>query len=237
MTATDKLTADDVSADDLATSELCLTPPLRQALDCLNEAIHAVNCVQTTSRFLDSFSELNAQSLSVQIAVDKVAKFSRAQEETAARKVQIAQETFKALSKEDQSDLMGFYGEDILVYLEITIPPDFSHSPSKAVNDLQVLLFDVENLHRALARVRGVEANMTDIFLKLPSIQTLMRKNRDEELRLLGLRTTAEDMLCEKFLALDRGEKDLLWLWYEEPLRSIGIQRNQDAKNPYLIAR
>lgn len=210
-----------------------MAPQLSQALEDLKAAIYAVNSFQTTSRFLDSFSDLNAQSPEVQKAVERVTRYAQELDDKAAWNIQEAQATFNALSDEDQNEMLRFYGEDLLVYLEIKTPRDLLHNPTKPFNDLQISIFDVENLHRALGRVRGVEANITGVFSGLPSIQKLMQINREEELRLLKLRTAAEDLLYEQFLALSREKQDLLWIWYPERLKSSGIQRNKAEKNPY----
>ncbi|KAJ5782238.1 hypothetical protein N7457_004012 [Penicillium paradoxum] len=236
-TTIDELTVNDIATADGVVDEPCLAPQLHRALDDLETAVYSVNCFQTTSHFLHAFSQLDAQPLDIQRAVERVTQFAQAQDYQAAVDVQKAQATFGALSNQDQYDLMRYYGEDLLVYLEITIPSDLSHDPTQPFNDLQVSVFDIENLHRALARVRGVEANMADVFFRLPSIQGLMRKNREEELRLLKLRTAAENLLCEQFLALSRGEQDLLWLWYENTLRASGIQKDKNAEPPYSVTR
>ncbi|KGO43964.1 hypothetical protein PEX1_047370 [Penicillium expansum] len=186
----------------------------------------------TTSRFLDSFPKLGTQHSEIQRAVEKVARFARDQDESAAQAVQKAQTTFEALSTENQHGLMQYYGEDLSFYLEIDIPPDLSRTASP-IKEFQVLLFDIENLHRALARVRGVEANITNVFLGLPSIQRLMRESRDEELRLLELRSLAETQLCTQFFALDREQQDMLWLWYHDSMGISGIQRDDNAQHSY----
>lgn len=160
-------------------------------------------------------------------------RFARDQEESADQAVQKAQTTFEALSPEHQHSLVQYYGEDLSFYLEIAIPPDLSRTPTSPSKEFQVLLFDIENLHRALARVRGVEANITNIFSGLPSIQRLRRENRDEEIRLLELRSSAEIQLCGKFLALDREQKDMLWLWYQDSMGISAIQRDDKAQDPY----
>ncbi|KAJ5250911.1 hypothetical protein N7489_001321 [Penicillium chrysogenum] len=204
-------------------SERCLDPGLCQALDDLKTAVHSANCCLTTSRFLDSFPDLSTQHPEIQRAVEKVSRFLRDQEENAAQAVKKARTTFEALSPEHQHGLMQYYGEDLNFYLEIATPrPGF-----------QVLLFDVENLHRALARVRGVEANITNVFCRLPSIQRLRRENHDEELRLLELRSSSEIQLRVKFLALDREQQDMLWLWYQDSMGVSGIQRDDNAEYPY----
>ncbi|KGO68069.1 hypothetical protein PITC_053270 [Penicillium italicum] len=109
----------------------------------------------------------------------------------------------------------------------------WSKSAAVPVKEFQVLLFDIENLHRALARVRGVEANITNVFFGLPSIQRLMRENRDEELRLLELRSSAETRLCRQFFALDRVQQDTLWLWYQDSMGISGIQRDDNTQHPH----
>lgn len=186
----------------------------------------------TTSRFLDSFPNLSTQHSEIQRAVEKVARFSRDQDNSAAQAVQKARSAFEALSPEHQHCLMQYYGEDLGFYLEIPTPPDLSHTPT-SVKEFQVLLFDIENLHRALARVRGVEASITNVFFWLPSIQRLMRENRDEELRLLELRSLAETQLRRQFFALDRKQQDVLWLWYHDSMGISGIQRDGNAQHPY----
>ncbi|CAI7611850.1 unnamed protein product [Penicillium glandicola] len=221
--------------DELTTDEQRLAPELRRALDDLKTAIHAANCCLTTSRFLDSFPNLSFQHSDIQRAVEKVAGFARDQEENASQAVQKAQTTFEALSPEHQHGLMLYYGEDLNFYLDIAIPPDLSETPTTPFKELQVLLFDIENLHRALARVRGVEANITDIFFGLPSIQRLMRENRDEEVRLLELRSSAEILLCRRFFALNREQQDMLWLWYRDSMGISGIQRDDNAQHPYSV--
>jgi hypothetical protein len=128
---------------------------------------------------------------------------------------------------------MQYYREDLNFYLEVAIPPDLLPTPSVSLKEFQVLLFDIENLHRALARVRGVEANITNVFCRLPSIQRLRRENRDEELRLLELRSSSEIQLRLKFFALDREQQDMLWLWYQDSMGISGIQRDDNAEYPY----
>ncbi|CAG8902972.1 unnamed protein product [Penicillium egyptiacum] len=211
----------------------CLDPELRQALDDLKTAVHSANCCLTTSRFLESFPNLSSQHPEIQRAVEKVARFSQDQEDNATQAVKKARTKFEALSPEHQHGLMQYYGEDLNFYLEIAIPPDLSHSPSAPLKEFQVLLFDIENLHRALARVRGMEANITNVFYRLPSIQRLRRENRDEELRLLELRSSTEIQLRRKFFALDRQQQDMLWLWYQDSMGISGIQRDDNAEYPY----
>ncbi|KAJ5969796.1 hypothetical protein N7501_006044 [Penicillium viridicatum] len=215
------------------TDEQCLAPELRQALDDLKTVVHATNCCLTTSRFLDSFPNISTQHLEIQRAVEKVTHFARDQEESAEQAVQKAQMTFEALPSEYQHSLMQYYGEDLSFYLEIAIPPDLSHTPATPFKEFQVLLFDIENFHRALARVRGVEANITNVLSGLPSIQRLRRENRDEEIRLLELRSSAEIELCRQFLALDREQQDMLWLWYQDSMGISAIQRDGNAQDPY----
>lgn len=210
-----------------------MAPELRQALDDLKTTVHSANCCLTTHRFLDSFPNLSTQHSEVQTAVEKVARFARDQDEKAAQAVQKAQTTFEALSPEHKHGLMQYYGEDLSFYLEIAIPQDLSHTPTTSFKEFQVLLFDIENLHRALARVRGVEANITNVFFGLPSIQRLMRENREEELRLLELRSSAEIQLCRQFFTLDREEQDMLWLWYQDSMGINGIQKDDNAEYPY----
>ncbi|KAJ5457082.1 hypothetical protein N7530_012356 [Penicillium desertorum] len=214
-------------------SERRLDPELCQALDDLKTAVHSANCCLTTSRFLDSFPDLSTQHPEIQRAVEKVARFSRDQEDNAAQAVKKARTTFEALSPEHQHGLMQYYGEDLNFYLEVAIPPDLLPTPSVSLKEFQVLLFDIENLHRALARVRGVEANITNVFCRLPSIQRLRRENRDEELRLLELRSSSEIQLRVKFFALDREQQDMLWLWYQDSMGISGIQRDDNAEYPY----
>jgi hypothetical protein len=163
-----------------------------------------------------------------------VAQLAQDQEGNTNQAVQKAQRTFEALSPEHQHGLMQYYGEDLRFYLEITIPLDLSHTPTP-LKEFQVLLFDIENYHRALARVRGVEANIADIFFGLPSIQRLMRENRDEELRLLELRSSAEVQLRRQFFSLDREQQDMLWLWYQDFMGISGIQRDDNAQYPYSV--
>ncbi|CRL29573.1 unnamed protein product [Penicillium camemberti] len=213
--------------------EQCLAPELRQALDDLKTVVHATNCCLTTSRFLDSFPNISTQHSEIQRAVEKVTRFARDQEESADQAVQKAQMTFEALFPEHQHSLMQYYGEDLSFYLETAIPPDLSHPPASPLKEFQVLLFDIENLHRALARVRGVEANITNVFSGLPSIQRLRRENRDEEIRLLELRSSDEIQLCRQFLALDREQQDMLWLWYQDCMGMSAIQRDDYAQDPY----
>ncbi|OQE26924.1 hypothetical protein PENFLA_c006G00449 [Penicillium flavigenum] len=215
------------------TSERCLDSELCQALDDLKTAVHSANCCLTTSRFLDSFPDLSTQHPEIQRAVEEVARFSRDQEENAAQAVRKARTTFEALSPEHQHGLMQYYGEDLNFYVEIPIPPDLLPTLPVSLKKVQVLLFDIENLHRALARVRGVEANITNVFCRLPSIQRLRRENRDEESRLLELRSSSEIQLCVKFLALDRDQQDMLWLWYQDSMGISGIQRDDNAEYPY----
>ncbi|CAG8226559.1 unnamed protein product [Penicillium nalgiovense] len=216
-----------------STTERCLDPELCQARDDLKAAVLSANCCLTTSRFLDSFPNLSTQHPEIQRAVEKVARFSQDQEENSAQAVKITRTTFEALSPEHQHGLVQYYGEDLNFYLEIAIPPDLLRTPSIPLNEFQVLFFDIENLHRALARVRGVEANITNVFCRLPSIQRLRRENRDEELRLLELRSSSEIQLREKFLALDREQQDMLWLWYQDSMGISGIQRDDNAEYPY----
>ncbi|KAJ6184978.1 hypothetical protein N7519_006279 [Penicillium mononematosum] len=111
-------------------SERCLDPELRQALDDLKTAVHSANCCLTTSRFLDSFPDLSTQHPEIQRAVEKVARFSRDQEENAAQAAKKARTTFEALSPEHQHGLMQYYGEDINFYLEIATPRPVAHSLS-----------------------------------------------------------------------------------------------------------
>jgi hypothetical protein len=162
-----------------------------------------------------------------------VIRFARDQEESADQAVQKAQTTFEALSPEHQHSLVQYYGEDLSFYLEIAIPLDLPRAPTSPFKEFQVLLFDMENLHRALARVRGVEANITNVFSGLPSIQRLRRENRDEEIRLLELRSSAEIQLCRQFFALDRERQDMLWLWYQDSMGISAIQRDDNAQDPY----
>ncbi|KAJ5199646.1 hypothetical protein N7491_009556 [Penicillium cf. griseofulvum] len=214
--------------------ERCLAPELRQALDDLKAAVHSANCCLTTFRFLDSFPHLSTQHSEIQKAVEKVARFAQDQEENTNQAVQQAQRTFEALSPEHQNGLMQYYGEDLRFYLEIALPPDLSRTPTP-LKEFQVLLFDIENFHRALARVRGVEANIADIFFGLPSIQRLMWEIRDEELRLLELRSSAEVQLHRQFFALGREQQDLLWLWYQDFMGISRIQRDGNAQYPYSV--
>jgi hypothetical protein len=242
LTATDKPTFIDVATDEIPTNEavtddLRLPPQLRQALDDLKSAVHSVNCFQTTSRFLDTFSNLNEQPIEVQIAVQNVARYARIQDDQAARDIRKAQAAVEALSNEDQHSLRRFYGEDLLVYLSMHIASDLQTDLSEAVNRAQITLFDIEHLHRGLARVRGVEAHITDVFSGLHCIQDLKRKNRDEESRLLEQRTKAERELCEQFLKLAREEQDLLWLWYRDAMEISGTQRKMGTSRPYSIRR
>ncbi|KAJ5606991.1 hypothetical protein N7537_003610 [Penicillium hordei] len=215
------------------TDEQCLAPELRQALDDLKTVVHATNCCLTTSRFLDTFPNVSTQHSEIQRAVEKVIRFARDQEESADQAVQKAQTTFEALSPEHQHSLVQYYGEDLSFYLEIAIPLDLPRAPTSPFKEFQVLLFDMENLHRALARVRGVEANITNVFSGLPSIQRLRRENRDEEIRLLELRSSAEIQLCRQFFALDRERQDMLWLWYQDSMGISAIQRDDNAQDPY----
>ncbi|KOS38253.1 hypothetical protein ACN38_g10921 [Penicillium nordicum] len=217
------------------TDEQCLAPELRQALDDLKTVVHATNCCLTTSRFLGSFSNISTQHSEIQRAIEKVTQFARDQEERADQAVQKAQTAFEALSPEHQNSLIQYYGEDLSFYLEIAISPDSSHTPASPFREFQVLLFDIENLHRALARVRGVEANITNVFSRLPSIQRLRRENRDEEVRLLELRSSAEIQLCRQFLVLDREQQDMLWLWYQDSMGISATQRDDNAKERPLL--
>ena len=210
-----------------------MDPDLHQALDELKSAVHSANCCLTTSRFLDSFPDLSTQHPEIQRAVENMARVSRDQEENAARAARKARTTFESLSPAHQHDLMQYYGEDLNLYLDIAIPRDLLRTRSIHFKEFQVLLFDIENLHRALARVRGVEANITDVFCRLPSIQRLRQENRDEELRLLGLRSSAEIRLCRKFFALDREQQDVLWLWYRDSMGICGILKDTNAEYPY----
>lgn len=162
-----------------------------------------------------------------------MARFAREQEENTAQAVQKAQTAFEALSPEHQHGLMQYYGEDLNFYLEIAIPLDLSRTPSTPFREFQVLLFDIENIHRALARVRGVEASITNVFSRLPSIQRLLLENREEELRLLKQRSSAGIQLSRKFFALDREQQSILWLWYQDSMGISGIRRDDNAEYPY----
>ncbi|KAJ5558289.1 hypothetical protein N7461_002261 [Penicillium sp. DV-2018c] len=198
---------------------------LRQALADLKSAIRSVNSLQTTSRFIGIFADLSDQAIEVQLAVQSVARGTPLLEDQVARDMKKAQAAIEALSNEDRRDLQRFYAKDLLVYLEMDIPPDLETGLSKNVSRTQTTLFDIKHLHRALARVCGVEACIGDMASGLRCVQDFKRGNRAEVSRLLEQRTKAVGELHEQFLELTREERDLLWLWYGDVMVGVGIQR------------
>ncbi|KAJ5121365.1 uncharacterized protein N7515_009326 [Penicillium bovifimosum] len=210
LTTTNKSKTNDVATNaDKTPADIWLPPQLRRTINDLKSAIDSVISVQSISRFLDFFSDLNEQTPDVQSALQGVARYARRQEDRAARKIKKAQEAVGDLSDKDRYDLQRFYAEDLVIYLGINIPFNLETGLSEDFRHAQITIFDFEHWHRALVRVRGIQAHITDVFSGLHCIQELRCMNAAEEAELLLQRANAEGKLNPQFWELDQEEQVL----------------------------
>ncbi|KAJ5951830.1 uncharacterized protein N7479_010243 [Penicillium vulpinum] len=191
------------------TDERCLAPELCQALDVLRTAVHSSNCCLTTARFLDSFPHLSTQR----------------SESTQHSEIQRAIEKV-ARFLQDQKKNAGQAVQKAQATFE-ALSPEHQHG---------LLQYYEEDLrfYLEIAIPPEISHAPTTPF-KLPSIQQLMRENRDEELRLLKLRSSAEIQLRKQFFMLNQEQQDMLWLWYQDFMGISGIQKDDNTQYSYSI--
>jgi hypothetical protein len=210
---------------------------IQQARESLRIAIYTTNQIKTTAEFLDAFSMFTEESTTIQHAVKAVEQTYQHQKSASIQAIHEARDVYQALSSEEQRSMMLHYGDDLQYFIEIVLPLDLLVDISEKFGKAQDSLFKTEDIHRALARVRGMVAMVNGVVLgPEPSFDRLRRENREREQELLSSRAVAEEGLQGQFFELNREDQDRFWLWYKDFMGMSGILKTNNGPSYSIMS-